>query len=271
MNRRKQPFPALHFWWTLVLLFGLLTLLFFFYVLYSYSNKGERAAFQADTIDADSAFAMMTAGEPLDSLPVFSPQDSLFLKRGFVNLYDFDTLLCIDQRYASENNFAARNLYGAQRGCWLHAEAARKLVAAARNLRESSDSLRLLVFDAARPQSVQFQLYAAACSVGACRYVAAPWAGSVHNFGFAVDVGLADANCRELDLGTGFDSFDSLAQPRYESIFLRRGTLDSTAWRRRGQLRKAMRVGGFRRIDLEWWHFEALSIDTARKYHPIVP
>jgi D-alanyl-D-alanine dipeptidase len=198
--------------------------------------------------------------------------DSLLRTRGFARLDDYDTLLCIDLRYATSNTFAGKPFYSELKGCWLHPLAAHKLIAAARMLREShADSLRLLVYDATRPLSAQYNLYWAACSVGAGRYVAVPWGGSLHNYGLAVDVGLADAKCRELNLGTPFDSFDSLAQPRYETHFLHIGRLDSAAWQRRHILRQVMRASGFRRIDLEWWHFEALTIDSARARYQLVP
>lgn len=201
----------------------------------------------------------------------FSMTDSLLRAWGFACLEDHDSLLCIDLRYASSNTFAGRPFYHDLKMCWLHPLAANRLLTAASLLRRSHDTLRLLVYDATRPLKAQVELYAAACSLGAGRYVAVPWGGSVHNYGLAVDVGLADLRCRELDLGTPFDSFDSLAQPRYEAFFLKTGRLDSMAWLRRRILRRVMREAGFRRIDLEWWHFEALPIDTARVRFPIVP
>jgi len=228
----------------------------------SQKNSKAIAAAKADSLALDSLRFIWLADNPIDSV---------FRSRGFVDLSKHDSLFCIDQRYASTNNFTGKNLYGKIRGCWLHQLAADKLISAAKFLKESHSQYKILIYDAARPQKAQFELYAAACSLGSCNYVAVPWAGSLHNFGFSVDVGLADSFCVEQNLGTPFDSFDSLAQPRYEQLFLRQGRLDSTAWERRKVLRAAMRHGGFRRIDLEWWHFNALHRDTIRKYYKIVP
>src|SRR5215471_14798719 len=113
----------------------------------------------------------------------------------------------VELRYASENNFLGKNLYGDFHRCFLHRVAAEKFRRAARALVEKRPGWRLLVFDCLRPRSLQEKLFAAVKGTPRQQYVANPRSGSVHNYGFAIDLSLEDEQGREIDMGTGFDDF----------------------------------------------------------------
>src|SRR4051812_40611540 len=93
----------------------------------------------------------------------------------------------LDVRYATADNLTGRALYPFP-AALLRRSAAERLAKAAGALR--AEGLRLVVYDAYRPLSVQKALWAAKPDP---TFVADPAKGSSHNRGGAVDLGLADA------------------------------------------------------------------------------
>jgi D-alanyl-D-alanine dipeptidase len=96
------------------------------------------------------------------------------------------------------------------------------------------------------------------------QYVASPKAGSMHNYGASVDLTLATVEGEPLDMGTPFDFFGPLAQPRFEQKYLETGDLTETQVRNRRILRASMMKAGFQGILSEWWHFNAFARDTIK-------
>lgn len=73
----------------------------------------------------------------------------------------------------------------------------------------------------------------------------------VHTTGAAVDVTIIDPLGRELDMGTGFDSFsEATATSWYEN------TADEKVARNRRLLYNAMTKAGFTNLPSEWWHYD---------------
>lgn len=178
--------------------------------------------------------------------------------------------LQLDIRYATTNNFTGRNLYGDFRSCFLHREAAAKLQNAVKNLHQSRPGWKFLVFDCLRPRSVQKILYAAVAGTSKQSYVAHPAGGSIHNFGFAMDLSLVDAQGREVDMGTPYDAFEPLAEPVREQEFLKSGRLTQQQHANRLILRHAMQQAGFIQLGNEWWHFDAKAAAEVRSKYRIV-
>lgn len=164
--------------------------------------------------------------------------------------------LQIDLRYASPNNLLGRDLYAPHDCAWLHADAAAAIERAARRVAQAHPRLRLRVLDAARPQRVQELFWAHVAGTPMQAYFAPPDRGSIHSFGMAVDVTLADLTGRELDMGTPFDDTSELAHPALEDDCARRGLLTSTQIAHRRLLREAMASAGWQGIPTEWWHFD---------------
>lgn len=148
----------------------------------------------------------------------------------------------LDVRYATARNFTGRPLYPSA-AALLRRPAAERLARAAALLRQ--EGLRLVVYDAYRPLSVQKELWKA---LPDARYVADPRRGSSHNRGGAVDVGLADAQGRPLEMPTDFDVFGPAAAHGAAGVAPR-------AAANAARLKAAMEGAGFLSLKEEWWHY----------------
>jgi D-alanyl-D-alanine dipeptidase len=176
----------------------------------------------------------------------------------------------VDLRYASADNFVGRDLYSPLDCAFLHRDAAAALARSAEWLARERGGARLLVLDAMRPQRVQEQLWAALQGTELVRYLAEPTRGSIHSFGMAVDVTIVGADGRELDMGTPFDCLDERSHPALEEGLLMTGTILPLHVENRSMLREAMRVGGYRGISTEWWHFDCGDRVRVRAEYPRV-
>jgi zinc D-Ala-D-Ala dipeptidase len=176
----------------------------------------------------------------------------------------------VDLRYATTNNFTGEVLYDKSAKPLLHRHAAQKLKIAVQIVKAAHPDWNLLVLDALRPRSVQRRLWDFVKDTPKEIYVANPDRGSIHNFGLAVDLTLADENGRELDMGTPFDSFEELAQPRHEDKFFSEGLLNAQQLANRRLLRAAMTEAGFITIPHEWWHFNSCDFAEATSKYQIV-
>lgn len=176
----------------------------------------------------------------------------------------------IDLRYATTNNFVGQNLYGEYKKAYLHKLAAEKLRKAALELHKTHPRWSLLVFDALRPRSIQRLLWDRVKGTPQEAYVANPQTGSIHNYGFAVDVSIVDDQSKEIDMGTPFDDFRPLAQPRKEDDYLAQGKLTADQVRNRKLLRRVMMEAGFLQLPIEWWHYDALPKAEIKAQYKIV-
>lgn len=176
----------------------------------------------------------------------------------------------VDLRYGSKNNLLGRDVYGGYQRVLLHREAAVKFRRAAALLAERAPELKFVVFDALRPQAAQIQFWEIVKGTPQQNYFADPAKGSIHSFGFAIDLGLLDAQGRELPMGTEFDDLSPLAEPRREEDFLKEGKLKPEEVKNRRLLRSVMEDAGFHSIPHEWWHFDALPPAEVRARFKIV-
>jgi D-alanyl-D-alanine dipeptidase len=90
-------------------------------------------------------------------------------------------------------------------------------------------------------------------------YLAHPNDLSLHNYGAAVDVGIIGNNDVLLNMGTPFDFFGELSEPKREKEFVSKGQLSKEALTNRLLLRNVMTQSGFTTITSEWWHFNATN------------
>ncbi len=193
---------------------------------------------------------------------------ALFPGHGLVDVEGLDERFHLDVRYATSDNFFGRAVYPQSR-CLVLAEVGEQLERAQAYLNRRHPGLRLLFKDCYRPDHVQKVLWDAVKGTPKARYVANPATktGSIHAYGAAVDVTLADEAGTELDLGTPYDHLGPLAEPRHEARFLASGELGAEAVERRRILRAAMRAGGFVGLRNEWWHFNAAPASEIRARH----
>ena len=102
------------------------------------------------------------------------------------------------------------------------------------------------------------------------KFVSNPALGSLHNFGAAVDLTIADSTGKPLDMGAGYDDPSLIAYPSQESYFLSTGELSEEQVGNRRLLRKVMGMAGFYNIQTEWWHFNSCNRDRAKEIYTIV-
>ena len=112
----------------------------------------------------------------------------------------------------------------------------------------------LLIWDAARPNSVQAEMIDAAKAVDGKKYkdgfIASP-GKSQHNVGKAVDCTLYDLKTKQpLDMGGNFDERTSASHTNHYQ------KKNKQIHKRRMLLRNAMQNAGISGINSEWWHFQ---------------
>lgn len=191
-------------------------------------------------------------------------------EQGLVKIQEVIPDIKVDLKYATRHNFLNKVLYTDLKNCYLQEEAAEMLKKAQTYLKSIQPEYSLLVYDGARPRSIQVEMWNKVKGTPEQRYVASPRSGSIHNFGAAVDLTIADEYGIELDMGTPYDFFGELAQPRHEQRFFDSGELTKEQIDNRALLRKVMKHAGFRGILSEWWHFNAFPKEVTRKKYKII-
>lgn len=176
----------------------------------------------------------------------------------------------LDMRYATQDNFMQQNIYHGFKRCFLASVAFDMFAAACEELRQKRPDLQFLIWDTLRPRSIQAQFYNHLAGTRFQSYVAAPDPGSLHNFGMAIDLTLQTKKGLQLDMGTGFDDFRDLAQPKLEPQFLKSGELTPDQWENRLLLRELLEDQGFQVLDHEWWHFNARPKDQVHGHFKIL-
>ena len=101
--------------------------------------------------------------------------------------------------------------------------------------------------------------------------MADPKEHSIHNYGSAIDLTVADEKGKPLEMGTKYDFFGEMAYPKEEARLLQAGKLSQKAIDNRLILRKAMKSAGFMPIEYEWWHFNAFSRKVAKEKFSVIP
>ncbi len=192
------------------------------------------------------------------------------IAQGLVNIHDLAPDIYVSLKYASTDNFMNEDVYQGLSRCYLQPKVALMLAKAQTLLSTQQPRLALLVYDGVRPQSVQYKMWEIVKDTPMEAYVAEPGRGSMHNYGTAVDLSLYHLDTGEVDMGTPYDHFGPLAQPRYEMTYLESGELTKTHVDNRRILRAAMLEAGFSGILSEWWHFNAFPKDTVRKKYQLI-
>ena len=199
--------------------------------------------------------------------------EKAMIRQGLVDIQEVDPSLLVDLKYSTNDNFIGKDVYGDLTHGYLQPSVAEQLAKANRILKQANPDLRLLVYDAARPRKAQWNLWNALPQYSERQrrtYVADPREGSIHNYGCAVDLTIATATGKPLDMGTPFDYFGELAYPKAETRLVATGKLTKQQVANRQLLRSVMRRAGFMPIEYEWWHFNALSRSRAKQVYKIV-
>lgn len=205
------------------------------------------------------------------------------LKAGLVDIQSLDDEIEVVLKYATEDNFVGQNMYGTLRKAFFRPHFAKKIVEAQRLLRERHPNYSLLIYDAARPLSVQKRMRKAVEGTPLTAYVADGARGGRHNYGVAVDLTIIDGNGQPLYMGAPFDHFGreawigtdkntTLASYKaYVEWQRKEGIISDEAARNRTLLLEIMDAVGLRPYAKEWWHYqERISMPRTREIYPLL-
>lgn len=161
-----------------------------------------------------------------------------------VDLEQYIPGIILDIRYATDNNFTGEVIYEEAKA-YVRLPVAKVIKQIQEQLNDMG--LGLKVFDAYRPYAATLRFYEVYPDT---MFVAAPWKGSRHNRGCAVDVGLVDLKTgNELPMPTAFDDFTEKAHAGYSD-------LADTLISNRTILINIMEKNGFSVYPYEWWHYD---------------
>lgn len=191
---------------------------------------------------------------------------------GLINIAELDSSISVKLMYTQADNFTGEVLYDDLAEAYLQPDAAYALVKAQRALKELYPSYSLLIYDAARPMSVQKKMWDIVKGTSKYKYVSNPnRGGGLHNYGLAVDISIQDSLGQPLPMGTKVDHLGVEAHITQEDELVRNGKMSETEQQNRILLRKVMKEAGFRALPSEWWHFNFCSRDVAIQKYKVIP
>lgn len=204
--------------------------------------------------------------------------DAKMREYGLVNIQELNKEILVELKYATTDNFVGKNMYGALTTAYLDASFAKRVVEAQKILSKRNGRYSLLIYDAARPISVQRTMRRLVEGTELQDFVADGTRGGRHNYGVAVDVTIYDEKSGlPLDMGTPFDSFKDAAavkgtpdnsDPTTRTIevyraFVRqlqeKGSITKVQADNRILLLEVMLEAGLVPYRREWWHFELID------------
>ena len=198
------------------------------------------------------------------------------LRKGFEKLVDIqalDSTIRVDLKYATTDNFMKKRLYFDIDKAYLQKTIAQRLVKCNTYLKSIHKNYRLLIYDAARPLSIQQAMWDALDTIPVkerTKFVSNPASGSVHNFAAAVDLTICDKAGKALDMGAGYDDIRLIAYPSKEEYFRKKGMLTKKQIDNRKLLRNVLNSQGFINIATEWWHFNAVTRKQAKALYSML-
>lgn len=174
--------------------------------------------------------------------------------------------------YSTPYNFMGRVLYEGLDKAYLVPEAMEKLRKANEILRDKRMDLHLVVYDAARPRSIQEQMWSVVEGTDLEDYVANPYqgGGGPHNYGIAVDVTLVDCTGHPIPMGSEYDYFGDRSRVDMEDELFEKGEISYRELQNRRLLREIMTEAGWEVEPSEWWHFNAMPRAEAQEKLEII-
>lgn len=212
--------------------------------------------------------------------------DTSMSSYGLVDIKSIDDEILVELKYSSTDNFVGEDMYGNLERAYFEPSFADRVVKAQQILKRRNPNYTLLIYDAARPISVQRHMRKVVEGTQFEGFVADGTKGGRHNYGVAVDLTIAQIDGSPLDMGAEFDDFSEAASvkgtpdtddPATRSIevyrdyvlgLAERGIISLEAANNRLLLIEVMLEAGLYPYRREWWHFEEIiSIkETRDKY-----
>lgn len=191
--------------------------------------------------------------------------------QGMVDVQQKDPSIQVSLMYSRADNFTGVVLYDTLRHAYLHPKAAEAVVKAQKRLKELRPDLSLKIYDAARPMSIQQKMWNKVKGTSKNIYVSNPAnGGGLHNYGMAVDITLCTINGDSIPMGTKIDYMGSAAHIDNENTLVKSGIISKEAQQNRELLREVMQYAGFKPLRTEWWHFNLIYRETAKKYYKVI-
>lgn len=186
----------------------------------------------------------------------FSVLEAHMKRYGLINIQDSIPEIFVDLKYSTTDNFTEHDLYGNLSKALVHPYVVDRLRRARALLKIRRPELEFIIFDAARPKRIQDTLWMYLKDhPNRNKYVTDPSSGSIHNYGLALDISLADSFGNPIDMGSPYDHFGEEAHIINEEMLVKKRLIKSSALENRKLLREIMVVSGFSSITSEWWHF----------------
>lgn len=212
--------------------------------------------------------------------------DALMREYSMVDIQKIEPSILVELKYSTTDNFVGEDMYGELDCAYFATEFADRVVAAQRELQRRNPGLTLLIYDAARPISIQRSMRRAVEGTELEAFVADGSRGGRHNYGVAIDVTIATLDGHPLDMGCGFDDFTVAASVKetpdnsdsttrtpnvyktYLQKLVNKGIISAQAADNRLLLIEVMHSAGLYPYRREWWHFEEIMpmSDVRNKY-----
>ncbi len=194
-----------------------------------------------------------------------------FIAAGLVDVGTADKTILVDLVNSDpQKNFFREDYYRGLNRAYLQKETAIKLSKAQTILKSKKKGFSLQVLDAARPRSVSKLMYDKMKGTKFEKYVANPDKGSMHNYGIAVDITIIDQTGNEIDMG--FSPFrKSTTEIYWQYLKMKFGfKLTKEQSENRQLLADIMKQADFIPLSHEWWHFDGMQKEQARKRYKII-
>ena len=196
-----------------------------------------------------------------------------YAEYGLVDIASIDPSIKVELKYGTTDNFMHRVMYSLSDRAFAEEYLARAVSAAQQLLKTINPSLSIIVYDAARPISIQRMMFDSVKGTPSERYVANPYdkiRGGYHNYGLAVDIAIVDEQGKMLDFGTGYDSFSELAHPGNEAVLVNKGLISMQAYENRMLLYYITAKQGLLPYEFEWWHYQLVQRDEDKQRYRLL-
>ncbi|MDD3108486.1 MAG: M15 family metallopeptidase [Alistipes sp.] len=201
-----------------------------------------------------------------DSICTYTPTEQRLKALGLVDVATLDSGIAVHLIYATPYNFMGKVLYKELNHAFLLPDVAKRLIEAKRRLKAIRPDLNFLIYDAVRPISVQREMWRMVEHTEMRDFVMDPTtAAGSHNLGNAVDLTLMDCTGQPVPMGSCYDYFGDEARTVIEDQLLAEGRITRRELDYRLLLRRVMGEEGFTVYPAEWWHFDAMPLEQARK------
>ena len=209
--------------------------------------------------------------------------DAKMQEYNLVDIRELDSNILVDLKYSTTDNFVGIDMYGDLEAAYLEREFAKMVVRAQQLLQQRHPEYTLLIYDAARPISVQRAMRKCVEGTEFENFVADGTRGGRHNYGVAVDLTIATLDGTPLDMGADFDNLTAAASVKgtadnsdpatrtvkvyrdYINNLAERGVISYEAAANRIMLVEIMHEVGLYPYRREWWHYEEIISITATR------